>query len=100
MLLRTVAGTHFHDGMLFACSGDGGGDRLISAIDLGGTGKNARPKLAWENHKDFPYVPCLLSRGDNVYFVNDNGLAGCYQAKTGKRIWFERLPGATFTASP
>ncbi len=100
MPLRTIGATLYQDGMLFACSGDGGGDRLMNAITLGGNGKNAQPTLAWSNPKDFPYVPCLLGRGDHVYFVNDSGFAGCYVAKTGKRAWFERLPGATFTASP
>lgn len=100
MPLRTVASTHLGDGMIFACSGDGGGDRLLSAIALNGSGKSARPQQVWDNRKDFPYVPCLLSRGAHLYFVNDAGFAGCYEAKTGKRIWFERFPETAFTASP
>ncbi len=100
MPLRTLASTHYHDGMLFACSGDGGGDRLLAAIALNGVGKNAKPAQVWQNSKDFPYVPCLLSRGEHLYFVNDAGFAGCSEARTGKRVWFERLPTATFSASP
>jgi outer membrane protein assembly factor BamB len=41
-----------------------------------------------------------LSRGDNLYFVNDKGFAGCYTMKEGKQIWYKRLPEATFTSSP
>ena len=57
--------------------------------------------MLWSNNKDFPYVPCLLTRGEHVYFVNDAGFAGCYEAKTGKRVWFERMESNVhFTASP
>jgi outer membrane protein assembly factor BamB len=100
MPLRTIGGTHYLDGMLFNCSGDGSGPRHMTAVLLGGTGKNAKPRQVWENNKDFPYVPCLLSRNGHIYFVNDAGFAGCFEAKTGKRAWFERLPDAAFTASP
>jgi outer membrane protein assembly factor BamB len=98
--LRTIGGTYYLDGMLFNCSGDGSGPRHMNAVVLGGAGKNAKPRQVWENNKDFPYVPCLLSRAGYLYFVNDAGFAGCYEAKTGKRGWFERLPDAAFTASP
>jgi outer membrane protein assembly factor BamB len=101
LALRTVGSTLYLDGMLFACSGDGSGERLLSAVTLNGLGKSARPKLAWENAKEFPYVPCLLSRGPHVYFINDGGFAGCFVAKTGKKVWFERLANTkTITASP
>ena len=99
-MLRTIGGTLYLDGTLFACSGDGDGSRHMSAIALNGVGKKAKPKQVWANSKDFPYVPCLLSRGDHLYFVNDLGSAGCYQARTGKRAWFQRKPDATYTASP
>jgi outer membrane protein assembly factor BamB len=86
--LRTTSSPIFAHGILFACSGDGGGDRHMVAVELGQT-----PKLAWENRKDFPYVPCLLAVGDHLYFVNDKGFAGCYDAKMGNRLWLERLGG-------
>jgi outer membrane protein assembly factor BamB len=100
MPLRTIGGSLYLNGMLFACSGDGGGPRYMTAIALNGTGKNARPKQVWDNSKDFPYVPCLLSRGEYLYFVNDAGMAGCFEAKTGKQMWFERTSANFFTASP
>jgi outer membrane protein assembly factor BamB len=100
MPLRTTASPVLNKDMLIACSGDGGGDRHMVALHLNGQGKGTRPRLVWENKKDFPYVPTLLSRGELLYFVNDRGMAGCYEARTGKRVWFERLPGATFLSSP
>ena len=41
-----------------------------------------------------------LSRGDYVYFVNDAGFAGCFHARTGQRVWLERLEDAGFASSP
>src|SRR5205823_3887582 len=41
-----------------------------------------------------------LARGEHFYFVNDAGFAGCYEVKTGKRVWFERLADTGFHASP
>ena len=45
-------------------------------------------------------MPSPLAHGENVYFVNDAGFAGCYHARTGKREWFERLGEGGFHASP
>jgi outer membrane protein assembly factor BamB len=99
MPLRTTGSAVYSGGMLFACSGDGGGDRHMIALELTGAGPNTKVRLAWENKRDFPYVPTLLTRGDHLYFVNDKGMAGCYEARTGKRVWFERL-AREFTSSP
>lgn len=95
--LRTIAASFVADGLLFAFSGDGGGDRQMYAVSLSETGEL---KNVWQNKKDFPYVPCCLTSGPNIYFVNDKGFAGCFEAKTGKKIWLERLQEATFSASP
>jgi outer membrane protein assembly factor BamB len=100
MPLRTTGSAIYHDGMLFCCSGDGGGDRHMIALNLEGVGPRTKVSLAWENKKDFPYVPTLLARDGYLYFVNDKGMAGCYHAKTGKRVWFERLDDGNFTSSP
>ena len=100
MPLRTIACSAMVGDVLVACSGDGAGDRLAVGIELPKNGNNGPPKKLWENAKDFPYVPCPLSRGDHFYFVNDSGYAGCYDAKTGKRVWYERLDEAAFTSSP
>ena len=67
------------------------------AISLSAKGVGEK---VWQNKKDFPHVPCCLTSGAHIYFVNDRGFAGCFEAKTGKRIWLERLPDATFISSP
>ena len=98
MPLRTVAGAFIANGMLFAMAGDGGGDRQMYAVSVPEAG--APQGSVWQNKKDFPYVPCCLANGANIYFANDRGFAGCFDAKTGKKIWLERLPEATFSSSP
>jgi outer membrane protein assembly factor BamB len=98
--LRTIAATLHTNGMLLACSGDGSGERLMVAVALNGQGKETRPDMLWSNKTQFPYVPCPLIRGEHVYFVNDGGYVGCFNAKTGKKEWYERLPDTTFYASP
>jgi outer membrane protein assembly factor BamB len=97
--LRTIASTSYVDGILMACSGDGSGDRHMAAIALKGQGKDTQPKQIWENNKQFPYVTCPLVKGEHVYFVNDLGLAGCFNAKTGEKVWLERLTRTVY-ASP
>jgi outer membrane protein assembly factor BamB len=37
--------------------------------------------------------------GDLLFLVNRNGIASCFEAKTGKLIWQERIKGA-YSASP
>ena len=100
MPLRTTGSPIYAQDTIFACSGDGGGPRHMAAIGLEGASSKTQTKLLWENKKDFPYVPCLLARGDNLYFVNDKGIAGCYAMKDGKQIWYKRLAEASFLSSP
>jgi outer membrane protein assembly factor BamB len=102
--LRTVASPLLAEGgMIVVNSGDGGGDRNTVAITPGGK-NGAQPGFLWESKRKevMPYVPCLLSRGNHIYWVSDNrssGYAGCTDAHTGAMLWYERL-GAPFTASP
>ena len=91
MPLRTIASPIYHNGLLYCTSGDGGGDRHAVAIQLQGDGAKTEPKLAWQNKKELPYVPSPLVHGDRLYFVNDKGFVGCFDAKTGEHVWFERL---------
>src|SRR5262249_17780503 len=73
--------------------------RHMVAVKAGGKGDVTHENLAWENKRDFPYVPTMLTAGEHLYFVTDAGLAGCCTAKSGIRIWSERLCSG-FSASP
>ncbi|MSR57603.1 MAG: hypothetical protein EXS05_08015 [Planctomycetaceae bacterium] len=99
--LRTVGSPIVSQGMVFFTGGNGPGDRHAVAVRLDDrAGELPASQLAWETRKVFPYVPCLLAQGEHLYFVNDAGIAGSYVARTGKKIWEERLGIGDVTASP
>ncbi len=94
-VLRTTGSPVCENGILFANAGDSpAGPRHAVAIKLGDP-----PTLLWENLKDFPYISSLLAYNNHVYFVSDDGMAGCYEAATGKRVWLNRLEDH-FSSSP
>jgi outer membrane protein assembly factor BamB len=96
--LRTVASPVAGAGLVFANAGDGDGSRDLIAVRPGGKGE-AKGQVVWQERKSFPYVPCLLTQGDHLFSVNDAGVAACHVARTGERVWSERL-GSPVTASP
>jgi outer membrane protein assembly factor BamB len=102
MPLRTVGSPVASDGLLFACSGDGSGDRSMIAVRLGGTGDVTKTNLAWEKtrRRETPYVPTVLATGGYVHCVNDDGLALCLSARDGAEVWRQRLTTASVSASP
>ena len=98
--LRTVGSPIVSQEMVFFSGGNGPGARHAVAVNLQNKGTATAPALAWETRKIFPYVPCMLARGEHLYFINDGGIAGCCVAKTGDIVWTNRLPGGDVTASP
>jgi outer membrane protein assembly factor BamB len=99
MALRTVASPIFSQGLIFANSGDGKGDRHTVAVRPGEHGEAGASNLAWENKRILPYVPCMLAWNDLLFAVSDKGFAICDQAQSGKEVWNEHLTNG-FTASP
>ena len=99
MPLRTVGSPIYHQGMVFAQAGDGGGDRHLVAIKAGGKGDVSGTALAWEKKKETPYVPGMVAKGDYLYWVDDNGFASCAVAKTGEVVWKERVLNGKVFAS-
>ena len=92
MPLRNVGGPILHNGMIFAVSGDGGGDRHMVALKVDGSGEISDKNVVWEKKKGTPYVPMLLAHGDYVFWVTDKeNVAVCVEAKTGKEVWQERF---------
>jgi outer membrane protein assembly factor BamB len=97
--LRTVGSPIEHQGLIFANSGDGAGDRHMVALKP--NGKGAPPTLVWEKKKGTAYVPAPLAKDGYVFWVGDKeNVAVCAEAKTGKEIWSERLGSGSVTASP
>lgn len=58
-----------------------------------------KPHVAWRFPKSAPKIPSPLLVGDELYIVNDSGIATCLDAKTGDVHWSERL-GGNVAASP
>jgi outer membrane protein assembly factor BamB len=71
----------------------------LMAVKLGGSGDVTDSHVAWRLDRGAPSTPTPLLIGDELYFVNDTGIASCVNAKTGERHWMERL-GGNFSASP
>ena len=55
--------------------------------------------VAWTLKRGAPLTPSPLVVGDELYIVNDGGIATCLDARTGDVLWQQRL-GGTFSASP
>jgi outer membrane protein assembly factor BamB len=64
--------------------------------------ESANRHVAWSRPRDGGYMQTPLVYGDHLYVCRDNGVLSCYEAKTGQRLYEERLgTGRTgFTASP
>jgi outer membrane protein assembly factor BamB len=55
--------------------------------------------VAWSLDRGVPLTPSPLLVGDELYLVNDGGIATCLDAKTGKEHWRARI-GGNHSASP
>jgi outer membrane protein assembly factor BamB len=71
----------------------------LMAVRPDGKGDVTETHVAWTVKKGAPHTPSLLLDGDELYAVSDGGLVSCFDAKTGKPHWQERLGGG-FSASP
>ncbi len=71
----------------------------LLAIRPDGKGDVTDTHLAWSNKSQIPHTPSLTVVGNELYTISDKGIAQCFDAKTGKLIWKERV-GGNFSASP
>lgn len=71
----------------------------LMAVRLGGQGDVTQSNIVWRSARGAPSTPTPLLIGSELYFVSDNGVASCIDAKTGARHWMERL-GGNYSASP
>ena len=58
--------------------------------------------VAWSTKRGGPYMPTPIVYGDNLYTVANNGVIAAYVARTGERLYQERVAGkgGAFSASP
>jgi hypothetical protein len=80
----------------------------IYAIKIGSNGdltikdgKESSDAIAWSKKVGGAYLPTPILYGDLLYVVNNNGILAVYDARTGDRIYQQRIgTGDSFTASP
>lgn len=65
----------------------------IIAFCPDGRGKIDESKVVWRTTKGCSYVPSPIVAGDGKYFMiaSDKGIASCFDTKTGKLHWRERI---------
>ena len=102
---RPVAGL----GLVFIPTGWSTGQLLAirpgmngEVLDVNQTSTNenrTQLQLVWKSKRSVPKKPSLLVIDDLLFAIDDNGVAGCFEAVTGKEIWRERV-GGNYSASP
>lgn len=71
----------------------------LMAVRPEGSGDVTRSHVAWTVRRAVPYTPSPVLVGDELFMVNDVGIASCVDAKTGAIRWQQRLNG-NYSASP
>lgn len=70
----------------------------LYAIDPTGTGDVTDTHVKWTIRRGVPKTPSMLVIGDELYFVDDGGVASCVDSRTGESHWKQRL-GGKYSAS-
>ena len=71
----------------------------LIAVRPDGEGDVTRSHIAWTLQRAAPLTPSPILVGDELYIVNDVGIATCLDARTGTVRWVQRL-GGNYSASP
>jgi outer membrane protein assembly factor BamB len=71
----------------------------LIAVRPDGEGDVTRSHIAWTLQRAAPLTPSPILVGDELYVVNDVGIATCLDARTGTVRWVQRL-GGNYSASP
>jgi outer membrane protein assembly factor BamB len=71
----------------------------LIAVRPDGSGDVTRSHVAWTLRRGAPLTPSPILVGDQLFMVNDTGIATCVDAKSGTIHWQQRL-GGNYSASP
>jgi len=71
----------------------------LLAVRPDGSGDVTKTHVAWTLKRGAPLTPSPLAVGNELYIVNDGGIAQCLDAATGTTHWVQRL-GPAYSASP
>ncbi|MBI2826358.1 MAG: PQQ-binding-like beta-propeller repeat protein [Planctomycetia bacterium] len=91
-----VASMVYNGTLLFMTAGYP--DHHILAIRPDGHGNVTDTHIAWRTTENTSYVPSPIVVGEYFLVVADNGIASCYEANSGRRLWKERI-GRRYSAS-
>ena len=99
--------TPITSGDLIILSSAHGGPAPLRAIRAGAQGDispaeptTSSPYIAWSLPRDGIYMQTPIVYGDYLYACKNNGVLSCYEVRTGKRLYRQRLAGGVgFTAS-
>lgn len=92
-----VSSVVMHDGVLLLTAGFP--QYWIMAIKPDGTGNVTKTHVLWSKPKEGGYVPSPVAHDGKLFLVDDNGVASCWDVKTGKLYWKERLGSKKHHAS-
>jgi outer membrane protein assembly factor BamB len=87
----------FGKGLLFIATGFQ--QPSMIAVRPDGSGDVTKTHVAWTLQRGAPLTPSPLVVGDELYIVNDGGIASCLDAASGTIRWQQRL-GGSYSASP
>lgn len=92
-----VSSMVLHDGVLLMTAGFP--EHWVMAIDPSGSGNVTKTHVLWSKQKEGGYVPSPVAHDGKLFLVDDRGVASCWDVKTGKQHWKERLSGKGHHAS-
>jgi outer membrane protein assembly factor BamB len=69
------------------------------AIRVDGEGDVTSTHVAWKCLRQIPVMSSPVLAGDELYWISDEGIACCADARSGEVHWQKRL-GGTYLASP
>ena len=78
------------DGIVVAMGGFNG---MSLAVKTGGSGDVTDTHRLWHHPKTKQRIGSGVIAGEHIYILNDPGVAECFELKTGKLVWEERLKG-------
>jgi outer membrane protein assembly factor BamB len=87
----------YHDGVLYVSRGYRSGPYW--AMKLGESGEVPKSKLLWHVETGAPYTSSMVYDNGLLFMATEMGIVTCIDAKTGERVWRERL-GGIYSASP
>lgn len=85
-----------HDGIIYTSRGYRSGPYM--AIRTGGRGDVTATHVEWSVPTGAPYISSVVHYQDLLYMA-EAGVVTCVDARTGERVWQERV-GGIFSASP